>query len=268
MNLLFPNQGYFSGIIVYKRCSRFGPRLQQDLQLVYIHEGEAHITVNGTKQYLGAGQATLLLPGHQESFQFSERSRTRHGWCGIRQPEIEPGFLGQLAGLSFQNPFSSRMKALEKLFLPLRETDSAGQQLLHDSLVHAMLIDFLSQAGLLEESAPPRHPAVERATACMRARFREPLDLAAIAAQAGVTPPHLIRLFREHLQTTPMARLWQIRLEAAARLLRNTGLSAAEVAYQSGFTNPHHFSRLFRQQHGSPPRAWRLGKWGLAQRPG
>ena len=263
MNFILNLFGFFSGLIIYKRFGRFGPRLQNDLQLVYIHEGEAHITVDGTKHYLGPGQATLLIPGHQESFQFSERSRTRHGWCGIRRPEIEPDFLKQLEGLSFQNAFTSRMRALEKLFLPVRETNSAGQQQLHDALVTTMMIEFLQQTGILEQNTQPRHPAVERATAYMRAHFQEALNLPEIAAQTGITSPHLIRLFKDQLQVTPKAYLWQIRTEAAARLLRNTGLSAAEIAYECGFTNPHHFSRLFRKHYGSPPRAWRLGEWGV-----
>jgi len=42
-----------------------------------------------------------------------------------------------------------------------------------------------------------------------------------------------------------MEKLWLIRLEEAARLLSQTGLGVAEVAYRTGFANPFHFSRRF-----------------------
>lgn len=265
MNIFPNNRGYLSGYIIYKEDSRFGPRIQADLQLVYIHEGEAQITIDGITHYLGAGRATLLLPGHEELFQFSQSGRTCHGWCGIRHPEIATDLLNRLNELDFSYPFTARMRSLEQLYLPLRETDSTGLNSLHDILVQAMVMEFLSKTGILEQTEQPKHPAVERASAYMRRHFQENLALTTIAAHAGVTAAHLIRLFKEQFQTTPMAYLWQIRLEAAARLLRNTGLSAAEVAYECGFTNPHHFSRLFHQHYAYPPRAWRLREWGAAQ---
>jgi transcriptional regulator GlxA family with amidase domain len=102
---------------------------------------------------------------------------------------------------------------------------------------------------------------VERARRHITDHYAEALELGDIARHAGITAPHLIRLFKEAMDITPAAYLWRYRTSAAARLLRETGLSTAEVAYRTGFANPQHFSRVFRQHHGLPPRAWRSREW-------
>jgi len=85
--------------------------------------------------------------------------------------------------------------------------------------------------------------------------------LAGAARAAGITPQHLIRLFREHYHITPGRYLWQMRVERGAGLLTATGLTVAEIADRSGFKNPFHFSRLLRQMQGHSPRAMRRRAW-------
>jgi AraC-like DNA-binding protein len=58
-----------------------------------------------------------------------------------------------------------------------------------------------------------------------------------------------------------MQQLWNVRLREGCRLLRQTGLSIAEVAYRVGFQTPYHFSRHVRQHAGMPPRAYRQSHW-------
>jgi AraC-like DNA-binding protein len=44
-------------------------------------------------------------------------------------------------------------------------------------------------------------------------------------------------------------------------MLRETGLTVAEVANRCGFQSPFHFSRWVRALHGAPPRAVRAQAW-------
>ncbi len=78
-----------------------------------------------------------------------------------------------------------------------------------------------------------------------------------LAAAAHVTPSHLVRLSREHLGVTPVALLWETRVRRGLDLLKNTGLTVAEVADQCGFASPFHFSRRVKQATGKPPRELR-----------
>ena len=91
-------------------------------------------------------------------------------------------------------------------------------------------------------TSTPADPAVETARHFIHAHLREPLTLDTIAMAAAVSPPHLIRLFRQQLNTTPMAYLWERRVAQGIDLLRQTGLSVGEIATRCGFQTSYHFS--------------------------
>ncbi|MCB9035478.1 MAG: helix-turn-helix transcriptional regulator [Lewinellaceae bacterium] len=48
-----------------------------------------------------------------------------------------------------------------------------------------------------------------------------------------------------------------IRLSKARILLKDPGLSIAEVAYDTGFTDPVYFSRVFKKEFGMTPTSFR-----------
>ena len=65
------------------------------------------------------------------------------------------------------------------------------------------------------------------------------------------------QLFRQVLDTTPGEYLVQLRLAEARRLLSGTTLPIGTIGEMVGWSNPYHFSRIFRTKLGTSPRAWR-----------
>lgn len=61
------------------------------------------------------------------------------------------------------------------------------------------------------------------------------------------------RDFSKLYNTTPGKWLIEKRLEHALNLLTNTDKSVSEAAFDSGFENASHFSRVFRQRFGGSP---------------
>jgi len=87
----------------------------------------------------------------------------------------------------------------------------------------------------------------------------EPLDSARLAATVGLSPNHLIRLFRRDLQTTP-AQYWdRVRIEHARHRLLLPDSRVKEVSIELGFTYLSHFSKWFKRHTGSTPRSIRDG---------
>jgi signal transduction histidine kinase/DNA-binding response OmpR family regulator/ligand-binding sensor domain-containing protein len=50
--------------------------------------------------------------------------------------------------------------------------------------------------------------------------------------------------------------IFAIRLKRAAQLLKESGMSVTEIAYEVGFKDPSHFSKLFKKQFGVPPKVY------------
>lgn len=113
------------------------------------------------------------------------------------------------------------------------------------------------QRATATERHGTHHPALLAALEKMEATLETPLPRAAIARAAGVGPRHLDRLFAAEQGTTFGAAYRALRLDHARRLLRQSPLSLAQIAYATGFSSPSHFSRAFRERHGTSPGAWR-----------
>lgn len=250
------------GDVVYKPAGECGPRVQQDLQFVIVHSGEAEVQLDGRRLHIPPGCVGLLHPGHTETFYFSRNHRTHHTWCAIH-PALLPESLRERAltwpAVQPQSPtFDYLMKAA---FAMSRWRSEAARQVL-ETMSLCLLEEYgrMARAGAEElEGESPWMRARQR----IETRFGEADCLEQAARAAGVTPQHLNRLFRKHFNTTPGEWMWQTRVDHGASLLAETGLPIAEVAERCGFKNPFHFSRLVKKYQGQSPRDLRRKAWGM-----
>ncbi len=95
---------------------------------------------------------------------------------------------------------------------------------------------------------------LRRARDLVDREFAEPLDLDRLAATAGLSKYHFLRLFKATYGLTPAAYLSERRIERAQDLLRATNLTVTEVCHAVGFTSLGSFSSRFRALVGVSPR--------------
>jgi len=76
-----------------------------------------------------------------------------------------------------------------------------------------------------------------------------------IAQEVGVSERALYDGFQSYYQRTPHETLTRIRMEAARRLIRDDGLSAAEAARRVGIHHLGRFSATYKDAFGVLPSA-------------
>ncbi|PLP57975.1 AraC family transcriptional regulator [Mesorhizobium loti] len=110
-----------------------------------------------------------------------------------------------------------------------------------------------------------RNPSPDDSEAARRFRlYREQIeadlarafDLTGLAEAAGVTRFQVIRDFKRAAGMTPGQYLRDCRVRAASALMR-TSKPLAEIAFETGFADQSHFSRLFKSMRGLSPGAFR-----------
>ena len=106
-----------------------------------------------------------------------------------------------------------------------------------------------------------RRRAVETAL-WLDANSHQPIDLAAAAGEAGISPFHFLRLFSRVLGVTPHQYLVRSRLRRAAGLLADESRPITEIAYDVGFGDLSNFVRTFHRAAGVSPRAFRKAAKG------
>ncbi len=91
----------------------------------------------------------------------------------------------------------------------------------------------------------------------MEANFRYNLSLEEYAKLCHRSLSSFKREFQTRYQESPGKWLLQRRLNHSAGLLRNSPMSVTEIAFESGFEDVSHFSRVFKDRFGKPPMAYR-----------
>lgn len=104
-------------------------------------------------------------------------------------------------------------------------------------------------AAPIDASERLAHLAVKR----IEAGALEEQGLAALAIQLGITDRHLRRIVFKTFGASPVELAQTHRLLTAKRLLKDTALPMAEVAFAAGFQSLRRFNALFRERYGMAP---------------
>ena len=99
--------------------------------------------------------------------------------------------------------------------------------------------------------------AMRRVREYVDVHLSESIDLAMLAAVAGLSVHHFAREFKQSVGVPPHHYLTQKRVERAQEMLAQTELSLSEIAYAAGFSDQSHLARHFRHMLGTTPREFR-----------
>ena len=169
-------------------------------------------------------------------------------------PSEDPTAIGQLyykirskleeaadqVGLTVGLPnFDSRLSLIEQAFLLTAAIDRLAADL----------------QGLRRKAD---HSVLDRLMAYMQEQFRNPeITVQSAADRLNLSRKTVDRLCKAHTGTTFFEYLETLRLQEAARLLRQTDLAVNDVAQRSGFATASTFYKSFRRQYAVSPSTYR-----------
>ncbi len=149
-----------------------------------------------------------------------------------------------------------------RLYREFREPDSCSP-LAVEGLVMAMLAD-MTRRRANDERRRPRW--LTRAVDLIQENFRQNLTISGVAAEVGIHPFHLSRVFRQFHKQSVSEFVNRLRVQFACRELGDPGKGLADVALAAGFSDQSHFTRVFKQVTGVTPGAFRNAVGGRPAR--
>ncbi|WNJ92930.1 AraC family transcriptional regulator [Bosea sp. 685] len=143
----------------------------------------------------------------------------------------------------------------------------SGQSLLAEQLAYTLAL-HLSDRYAAPSSASGEHP--RDLDAGMRMRIADfvradpgrDIALSDMAKLSGLSPSAFIRSFKRSTGQTPHRFVVEQRVEAAGDLLRDSGMTIAEIALAVGFSSQSHLGTAFRTITGLSPAQFRRLKRG------
>ncbi len=91
----------------------------------------------------------------------------------------------------------------------------------------------------------------------LTSRIENPPTLSELSKLVALNEYKLKKGFKELFGTTVFGYIHKVRMDLAKRLLLGTSKTAKEIAYETGYGSPQHFSKAFKEQFGIPPNSIR-----------
>ncbi len=98
--------------------------------------------------------------------------------------------------------------------------------------------------------------ALSRVKTYIEAHLADPLRVDDLSSIAGLSPSHFSRVFHGVTGDTPHGYVTRLRIEHAARLIKEKRLPLAQISASAGFSSQSHLARRFRELMGLSPAAY------------
>lgn len=151
-----------------------------------------------------------------------------------------------------------RIWTLVRLLADAVNDRDPSTQLYGDGLTAAITARLFASAPQPEADGKGLAPwQLRRVVEYLDAHMPNRVDLASLAALAGLSQSHFSRAFKVSTGMAPYR--WQLdtRIRRAQALLIDSRASLEDVAEATGFADAVHFGRTFRKLTGATPAAWR-----------
>lgn len=226
-------------------------------RLYWITRGQGRATINGITRGYGPNTAIFLPSGTQAALELSAQLQGLELGLPVTETLIVPNaaFHLRVSTLEAQASLTSHIEKTERELearAPAMERALTGYGL----LISAWMERELSRAegAVLREKS---HRLAELFAQAVEAQFRTGRSVADFATQLEVTPTHLSRVCRDAAGRPAHALLTERLMHEARRLLRDTDMTAREIAQTLGFSSAAYFTRAFQQATGRTPSGFR-----------
>lgn len=227
--------------------------------LEYVAEGHGYFTCNGLVTELKPGILFGYAPGSAHVISTSaEHPLLKYfiDFSGSHARSIFRSLPLNEGGTAWMRQPHAILDLFQQILDAGQEPHDLSQKLC-SSLFEVLLLRIEQNAMRPEEAKCRAFETYARASYELTTSFRTLRSTADLARKLKITPAYLARLFQRYANASPHKTLMGIKMAEAASLLVGTSASVTHAAAYVGFSDPYHFSRVFKSYYGSAPTHFR-----------
>ncbi|MFY2763222.1 GlxA family transcriptional regulator [Arenimonas sp. MALMAid1274] len=246
--LLVPGYMHASVADLVQRLAGYGPEIEL---LRALHLRGVAITASCCGSFLVAEAG--LLDGHEATTSWwldaAFRQRYPRVRLDVERMIVEDGNLTTTGASTAVLGYVLQLLA--------RRVDPALAQ--HTARMMLIDPDRQSQAPYISLALTerPRHSMSEKAESFLQKELHRELSIAELAQHCGTSERSLLRHFRQHYDSSPLAHIQHLRVERAKALLETTRLSFDEIVERCGYSDASSFRKLFKRATSLTPADYR-----------
>lgn len=234
----------------------FPAHLHNAAELMFIQDGAVEVTIQNQKKIIRKNEIALIFPDMVHSYLTQDFSSSV--LC-IFPPSSTKGYYQLLCRQQPECPFFSSYigdmdlaPAFDKM---LQNTDQSLP--ISVAWLHLILAYLMSEAHLISRNDHDRTDIGYRLISYISTHFQEPLTLDRIAQELHFNKYYISRVFSGRLHCSFPEYINRLRLDYAARLLRETDHSITDIWQDAGFESQKTFNRTFLSCYGMTPSKYR-----------
>ena len=209
-------------------------------------EGSGTMTVNG-KTYPFGEKSIICLPPRAAHFKQASSGMFRDIYLQLSECDLRE----QNEPTVIEDDEAGTVTALVETVQRIYSKREENYKEICERLTGAIVSIIASRTKSCTE------PLIERLTDRMAQGFTDPdFSVSTVVEGSGYCSDHLRRLFRKHLNMSPLEYLTLLRLRHAKKLLRQNAMlnyTVSDIGRLSGFADTSYFSKLFKKKVGVSP---------------
>ena len=138
------------------------------------------------------------------------------------------------------------------------QTDSAFTLLLCKAILEQLMLK-IAETSIVEHSrTTAAFFTYQNSREIIQKNFKTIKSLEQIAEECHIDSAYLCRLFKRFDNRSPYQYLMRLKMNLAAQRLQLPNSSVKEIAFELGFCDPFHFSRVFKRIFGVSPSTFKV----------
>ena len=243
----------------------FGTHLHHSVEIVLCRKGSFVITAQNTRLQVNPGEYLAVFPNVLHTADVVSEDD-----CQVLQINFHCGsvptrgtgaeedtFLLELAlekRRMMSGVVTPQLNACAEGIKDEMESDGVGKEHMLSCYIRQLVILMSRDLNLNSDVPPAQNRHLIRATMFVGEHYNEKITVAQVAAEVGVSPRYLTRLFQEQLGIGVAAYITNVRVSRSIDfMLMNPGYPHSQLALDMGFSSQQHFSRVFKEKMGVHP---------------
>ena len=247
-------------------------RLVTDYEFDFYIDGERDMYIDDVHYKIGSGSLVIRTPGQRVyskgdyncyilTLDFSKRSLKNYK--RNQSTEFQPIYNSPIWDILPSVFTPAHFDDYIRIFKDLTSintpdiNDNPDSSLLVNEFLHLVLADAFKNTRPQTNTSKNY---IDDVCNYIKLHYPEQITLDDLATVAHINKNHLIRKFKDKLNTSPIAYLIQYRLDISKRLLSKTDLPINSIAMQCGFNDYSYFCMIFKRTFSITPAQYRAKK--------
>lgn len=247
-----------------------GAMYLQDHLLIFILEGSAKIIYGNEIFNVNKNEMILLKKAtfvYYEKYIGQEDREIFDCMMFTIKEELVKSFL-TITELNISKRYDTRRSSVEpvndcliaftgSLQPYFKDADKVAPSQLRRKMMEMLYDTAVCSENMFGQILHLQNPVRENLREVIEQNYASPASLEELAYLSGRSLSSFKRDFQKVFNMAPAAWIRKTRLNKAKEMLESTNLTVNEICYSLGFENVSHFSRIYKDYHGSPPTNFR-----------